>query len=252
MALGVAVTGVNGFRLPIELKSADVATLLSGFGGAALGGIVSWVLAKEAGRETLARDLAQRRAEEKASALSVMLKTQQIANGLHTMRKYLYGCRVEANENRVLDRPMWETTKPIISPTPSRLSYASSEFKPLIAAKRADLIDRCNLLALRYEVDETILNDYSSRREAFHEFVAPYSELSSWEGRITTTVPPELRNQFILKARGLEEIIRSLYAAVTEDALEAASLCQDLSAGFKTYFGEEVYALEMDVKALDV
>lgn len=243
LALAIAVTGLDIFGWIGSLSKADFATLLSGFGGAALGGMVSWLLAKEAGRETLARDEAQRRANERAMALAIILKTQQIANGLFTLKKYFYKSRQRANEAQRLARPMWETTKPVISPTPSRLRYDPAEFAPLIAAKRTDLVDRCNILALRYEVDETIITDYSVRRSAFHDLMGPYSELSGPDGLVTTSVPAAMKNQFLMKGQELEDIIRQLYGNVVEDSREAQALCEELTSAFRKHFGEDVYAL---------
>jgi hypothetical protein len=249
LSITVAVTEADSFDWSGKISQGDAATLLSGFGGAALGGLVSWILAKQAGKETLRRDMEQRTAHDKSMALAVMLKTQQIANGLYTVKKYFYQSRRRANLANRISRPMWETTKPVISTTPSRLRYDPSEFGPLVAAQRPDLVDRCTLLALRYEVTETIINDYSTRRGTLHDLLAPHSQLSGADGLVITSVPPALRNVYTMKGKELEDIIRALFSSVLEDSNEAHNLCLELSKVFRDHFGEDVYRLEISTEA---
>lgn len=246
IAMGVAVTD-DRISLGIDsLSKADFATLVSGFGGAALGGVISWMLAREAGRETLARDAAQRQANEKAMALAVILKAQHIANGLTTLRNHFYKARRKANNSSMLLQPMWRTTKPVLSPTPSRLRFEPAEFAALLTAGRMDLVDRCNLLALRYEVDETVVKDYSRLRAELQEAMLPYSNLAGPGGLVETAVDPAMHSTFAIRGLQLEEIIRSLYASILEDANEAIDLCLALNEAFKKHFGEDVYPLKVE------
>jgi len=253
LVFGLGLVGgsvIVGFAAPVierpigfgwSPSPADLATLLSGFGGAALGGAVAWFLAKQATKETLRRDMDSRTSEEKSVALTVMLKTQQIANGYYTQKRYFDDCMRKANDLKVLHRPFWEVMRPMVGNSIAPPTFNPNDFVPLINAKKADLVDRCNLLALRYDVVESSLKFYTEKRQAMQEMLAQYSGAPDITGKVHTIIPPELQPKYNVMAAELEDLIRQVRSYVKEDFAEAKSICGELGRAFQEYFSDPTF-----------
>lgn len=244
---GSAIVGISvplapwPAKLGWHLTATDNATLLSGFGGAALGGVVSWLLAKQATRETLRRDENSRISQEKSVALGVTLKAQQIANGYYTHKKYFDECMRRANANKMLNRPLWEIIKPLIGNSLPRPTFEPTDFVPLVNARQAPLIDRCNLLALRYDVAESSLEVYTQKRQAMQEMLAQHSGPPDRSGRVETVIPSSLRPKFRVMASELEDLIVQIKAFLKEDFIEGKSVCDELGKAFREYFSDPTF-----------
>lgn len=229
----------------LSFNSTDFATLLAGFGGAIIGGVVSWMLAIQGSKETLRRDAEQRTASDKTLVLGVVLKVQLIANAYYTQRKYLWDALTLANAQKRLDRPLWELVKPQIGYSHPRPRFEAPEFVPFVVFGRADIIDRCTQLSLRYDVLEASFETYSEKRGRLQELLAPFSDAADESGIATTVVPEGEHARVRIMINELEDLLLQIRNSVREDFVEATALCKELMLVSRDmYEGESLIELE--------
>lgn len=225
-----------------RFSSSDFATLFAGILGAAIGGAISWILARQASTETLARDTAARVDDHKAKALGVLLKVQQITNGIYTNRGYFWVSLDRANKEGRLWDDMWHKVQRQVGNSLPPPTFDASEFVPLMLAGKAALINECTLLALRYDVAEQGIATYNREREAFEQAMLPYSKVQNNSGLIETNVPEEKLSEFAIKRHIMNGLIDNIYRSTKEDYIRSKELCVELSAAFLAYFGDSVFA----------
>ncbi|SFI65548.1 hypothetical protein SAMN04515648_1010 [Phyllobacterium sp. CL33Tsu] len=222
----------------IEVPSSDTATLVAGFGGVLLGGVISWLLGISSQRHARALAAAERTELEKATTIRTMLKIQEITNGYYTNLLYIQNSLRRANADRQLHHPLWQLVKPAIGGPAVHPKFESKDFEMFIRAGRADLIDRATMLSLRYESTALSFQFYSDRRSALQDVLAPHSVVDPSTGMATTVIPPELRALFEMKSQELNDLIRECYKLVRIDFNEALALCEDINLAAKAYFND--------------
>ncbi|MBZ9603947.1 hypothetical protein [Phyllobacterium chamaecytisi] len=220
----------------IEVPSSDTATLVAGFGGVLLGGVISWLLGINVQRHARALAAAERTELEKTTTIRTMLKLQEITNGYYTNLLYIHNSLRQANADQELHHPLWQLVKPAIGGPSVHPKFESKDFEMFIRAGRADLIDRATMLSLRYESTALSFQFYNDRRSALQDVLAPHSVVDPSTGMATTVILPELRALFGIKSKELEDLIRECYRLVRIDFRDAVSLCNDINTAAKTYF----------------
>ncbi|MCS0463534.1 MULTISPECIES: hypothetical protein [Rhizobium] len=236
----IAYSGIHVEDLAVKsISSSDQATLYAGFGGAVMGGVTSWLLAWQTERRSESRERVRQLELERAAALSLFLKIQAVSNGYFTHRGYMWSGLNEANNHGLLHGEMWKKIRPQAGATDDVSSVTSNEFVPLVEAKRADLINDCQLLFARYRSIAASLDIYSRKREALQENMKPFTKLSGKrKGEVITVLPKDQAHVFELAAFELESLIRDIYSHVIEDFETSKNLCEELSVVFKAYFKE--------------
>lgn len=231
----------------LKFSTADFATLIAGIFGAAIGGAISLILARQASAETLARDTAARLDDHKSKALAVLLKAQQVTNGFYTNTQYIRNALAKANRDGNLALDMWLKVQQRTGSFLSPVEFNAAEFIPLMLAGKASLINECTLMALRFDVIEQSIEVYNNRREELQQLMLKYSKLDHSNGLVVTEVPPEERSPFEIKAKEIEGLIQDIYRTAKEDYIRSNKLCADLSSAFLAYFGDSVFARLDDV-----
>lgn len=217
------------------ISSGDFSTLLAGFGGAAFGGLISWALARGAAAELEKAAEQEKIAKEKALALSLVLKVQQITNGLYSQREYIWAALNLQNEQKRLGEPVWQFVQPQITGAVETPVFDATEYIPLVQAKRADLINDCQLLALRYNVLEHSMREYSARREVVQRMLRPFSKRGAG-GQIETMLPAFKKDQFEILVVEIESLITSLRKTLIEDYASATQLLAQMTSVLNDYF----------------
>ncbi len=218
------------------LKMSDVTTLVAGVVGAALGGGISWLQARQASKETLVRDAEARHSHLENHALSTLLKVQRIANGYHTHKMYFWRQLRDANEKHtIFEFDLWEIIKSQVGSTESVIIFAAEELVPLQVAGETGLINDCGLLAERFSVIERSMIEYSRLRREIENVLVDYSEKLP-NGLFLTRIPKHLENRIATQTYSLEQFVRSLYADIVADDDNARHLCEKVSEAFVRYF----------------
>ncbi|SCB20254.1 hypothetical protein [Rhizobium hainanense] len=233
---------------PLKFSTSDFATLTAGIIGATIGGAISWMLARQASVETLARDSAARLDDHKSKALAILLKAQLITNGFYTNREYIRAALVKANRDGNLALEMWLIVQQRVGSFLSPIELNAAEFIPLMLAGKAALINECTLMALRFDVIEQSIDTYNNRREELQQMMLKYSTLDRSTGLVITEIPREERSPYEIKAKEIEELIQTIYRTAKEDYIRSKKLCADLSSTFHGYFGDSVFARLDDVE----
>lgn len=240
------VIGVVSYLFYKNLKPADLATginptdfatLLAGFGGAVLGGFVSWLLARQTSAETLARDDAIRIADQKTLAISVLLKAQEIANGYAAQRAYISGALSAADLQEPPHESMWNLVRPQIDsnlPTPT---FLASEFMPLVLAGRTELINDCQSISMKFNILKASFEIYTQKREELQNVIAPYVFKSSPGGPITAAIPDDKAEVIGILSTEADALIKQIYKNILEDLPKALALCDNLTLTYEKYFG---------------
>ena len=230
--------------MPESFSPTDFATLLAGVIGAALGGLISWGLAYQTSRETLMRDNIARDEAQKAIALGVLLKIQQIANGYYTQKLYIWEALSEANEKGAFHLALSQKVKPQIGNSHPTPSFVAEEFIPLVTLKRTDLIDQCSMIAMRYDILNTSFKVYNEKRHNLQEILMSFPTKVEGDGRSTSDIPKESVARVRILSEEVEQLIQQIYIHITEDGAASLKLCVALnevfSNGFKEFIKLEV------------
>ncbi|PSH57941.1 hypothetical protein CU100_09665 [Phyllobacterium endophyticum] len=222
------------------LISANFVTLLSALGGAAAGGLISYFIAKQASRETAAREKETLLANEHAQALSCMVTTMQAANRLFTLDKDLKRASTPLNGIQP-----WQILQASAGPGSPPLRYSPREFTPFIKAKSADVVHRSLLLAERLDSLEAAFAEYSRRRVELEQFLLPLSSFTS--GAMSSAIPPNLQTPAKYRMDTLNRLILQMAEFCARDLADAQSLMKDLNTAFTRYFGDKAnFRLEID------
>lgn len=217
----------------LTFTSADLATMIAGFGGAILGGGISWLLARQTATETRKRDEEARNAHDKASLLQTILKVMQVSNGLYTIHRNIEGSVEGAKERGIGDVPLWTLVHPVAGSTETP-KFDASDFVPFAVSARADLINRIIMISNRYDATESGFREYSERRLSFQDLAGPYTTMSP-SGQQVTAFPEDVAPQAQMRAYELEQLITQVREFVDKDLEESKSLCADIDKFAKDY-----------------
>lgn len=213
------------------ISSPNFATLLAGLGGASLGAVISFVIARQGSKLTLERDTQARVAEERSRALAVLLVTMQLSNRLYTLSLKLKGA-VSDNQGEA-----WQKLQGAPDETIRPLNYDAKDLAPFIHAERGALIHRVFLLADRTRSLESSWNVYGRLRLKFEEFMLPFSR--HVQGALVTNIPREHETHARYQMDQLNSLVDQMREYCERDLVDAKEIVEKLNAAFKERFGEE-------------
>lgn len=225
-----------------HMGPSDFSTLLAGFGGVLLGGLISFALARKTADEAAAAADADRIAKEKALALSLFLKVQIITNGLDTQTRYIWDALNKRNDQRRLREPLWQFIQPQVGLDVETPMFQAEEFVPLLQGKNTDLINDCQLLSLRYNVIEQSFKAYTEKREKIQDLLRPFSKVGP-DGQILSEIPPIKKDHIAILIAEIENLITSLSRTLAEDYQFSIRLTRKLSLALNDYFGDDFIKL---------
>lgn len=238
--LGSGVTKRWGTDIGELMSSSNFATWMAGLGGAAVGGLISYFIARQTAKESEARDEKVRRLTERAQALNCMVTTMQLANRLYTMRGLLKGA-VATPEG--IDP--WQQLQANTGHRNTAPSYDPTDFVPFINAKLADAVHRALLLAERVSSLEAAHSHYNEKRTELELFLLPFSQLDG--AAMQAAVPQEFQVEAFYRTNTLNTLIRSMADFVERDYNDAKTLLTDMNKAFQQYFGAEAnFKFELD------
>lgn len=213
------------------LSSPNFSTLLAGLGGAALGGLISYVTARQTAKQTAAREKEASIIAERANAFSCMVTTMQIANGLFTMNKYL---NEAANPPAGLQS--WQILQAHASTSAEGVRYHPADFAPFINAGHADIVHRALLLSERYRSSEAAFSKYSDNRIKLEEFLLPHSSVTG--GAMSSEIPAHLHATAHYLMDSLNKLIAQMDEFCRRDFEDAKVLLNDMNTAFSKRFGK--------------
>ncbi|WP_144223458.1 hypothetical protein [Mesorhizobium amorphae] len=238
--LGSGVTKRWGADIGELMSSSNFATWMAGLGGAVIGGLISYLIARQTANESVAREDKMRRLTERTQALHCMVITMQLANRLYTMRGLLKEA-VAAPEG--IDP--WQQLQANTGHLNTAPAYNPTDFVPFINAKLADAVHRALLLAERVSSLEAAHSHYSDKRTELEVFLLPFSKLDG--GSMQAAVPQEFQVEAFYRTNTLNTLIRSMADFVERDYNDAKALLTEMNNAFQDYFGAEAnFKLELE------
>lgn len=231
----------------MALNSSDLATLISGFGGAVLGaivgGVVSWVLARQAAREARLERRIEQNHKTAAALMRLQLKTLELTNASYTIARWINEPLEKVQKAGGPTPLLWQLVQPVAS-TRSKPNFETSDFLPLVHPKGADLINRISFLDDRYAASACGVAEYSRLHREFSEFAAPYSRVLE-DGRTEVNFPDEKQQIALIKTSEMDRLINQIKASVEAEIEDGKIAC----AGIRTFAAE---VIEIDVPFLNV
>ncbi|MEW4459242.1 hypothetical protein AB1K42_14205 [Roseibium algicola] len=145
----------------------EMISLISGLGGAIIGacvgGLISWLIARQAAELTLKRDEEARIKEQKGHALSLMIKASLVLADVVAISKLIDQSLSTANENGLTDQPLWRRIVPTISHK-QIFEIEAVELAPLMEAKANEVVYAATELFMQHATLVTALEKYAVLR----------------------------------------------------------------------------------------
>jgi hypothetical protein len=217
--VGFDITHAEG----VAVNSADLSTLTAGFGGAVLGGFISWLLARQSSREVAKKDAEARVTEEKAIVLRTLLKMIQISNYLHTLHVFFEKSINQSNAIKLWMRIIPQTQNEADLP-----QFEANDFVPFIEMGQAEIVNRSMLLSSRANSLSAGFNQYVELRLAWQEWSARYTE-GNPDGTMSSAFSGRQQNVAQSKAIVMESLVQSIWKHLQVDRNDANALCRDIS-----------------------
>lgn len=236
--LGIRWSG----ELAVALSDPVTTTWLSALGGAVIGGLISYFIARQASQETLQRDEEVRTNTEHAGSLRAMVTAMQIANRTFTLNKELQAA-VAASDGR----PPWQSMLASAGSGSSAPTFEAGDFISFIKNNRSDVVHRAMLASERLAALESALDMYSSKRQAFQEFSQRYTRLNSTGVAEVVFVGDDV-GIAKLKSYELGQLFDQMLALSNEYFTDAQNLCTDMNTSHQSYFGKKA-AFKLDLVA---
>lgn len=222
------------------ISAADSATLISGFGGAALGGGISWLLAGQAARQSMAREEKQRLDASMAVAASASLKLLVITNALYTFQRHISSARATRPPNA---RPH-EVIRPITGLVSYRSHFLATDFQPFFQVDRGDIPNRALRLETRYEALVSTIQTYNREHLELQQMLAPYRPLNH-DGleRIRIAADETTISLIATKTQVLDDLMTAVIKFVDTDYGEAQAICSEWDEILHGLFGKRFLGL---------
>jgi hypothetical protein len=218
--------------------------LVAGFGGAVVGALVSYVpsrlLAKDASRQVLARDLTARRDQEKRAGHQIFVKLSVLVNSLCGYHRDIENMIAKAENDGNGHMPIWQRISLMagIDREPS-VDFTADELAIYVAADQTDYVDDLLLLARRYGAVLSNLATFAKlKTELVYETYSIGQTTRSEETGVSTTrmhVPASVANSINARSEELEIFaveLRSILADYDRFARNVAEKFGPLTNGY--------------------
>jgi hypothetical protein len=216
-----------GFEIPyrdaVALSPTDASTLIAGFGGAVLGGFISWLLARQSSREAAKKDAEARVSAEKATVLRTLLKMIQISNYLYTLNIFF-----DKSINRSGAIKLWMRVIPQSQNEDTLPKFEASDFVPFVEMEESEIVNRCMLLSERANSLSAGFKQYVELRLAWQEWSARYTERQP-DGSMVSKFVGRQTNVAQAKAIVMESLVQDIWKHLQVDVKDANALCKDIS-----------------------
>ncbi|MDF1609366.1 hypothetical protein PZ897_14370 [Hoeflea sp. YIM 152468] len=188
---------------------AEYATLISGFGGALLGavvgGVISWVLARQSAANTTNRDREARDQDQKGQALRLMVKASLVLSDVVAIKSSIDQSLSEANERGLSHYPVWRRVLPIVSSN-QIYQIEAAELAPLMEARANEIVYAATDMLMQHSTLIAALESYSEKRGELKKILKRHtatadgvitSELT--ESEVAEMAPYEIELESLIK-----------------------------------------------------
>jgi hypothetical protein len=218
----------------LTLDAAALSTLLAGFGGAFVGGLISWLLARQTAREARTRDAADRVEKQRAVAIGTLVKAGIMTNSFYTLHEHMEMQIRGAQLRGTLGEGdlLWQAVQGAVGEIPT-VSFEASDFLPFGA--NLELLNDGLELSARLRTAEKALARYYELRETFGAFAEPFTIIGP-DGRFGTQFPPDEAKRAKQKIAQLESLIRDIKQSVSDSLMRAKALTVAIAEAGKQSF----------------
>lgn len=199
------------------------ATWLAAISGAALGGAISYFLARQTSKETLRRDAENRLSSEHASSLRAMVTAMQISNRLYTMTVELE----DAVKKRSPTGP-WASLRPNTGPGSDPPDFLATDFVPFINNQKSDIVHRALMLSERTHALQAAFVAYGLKRDEFEKFAEPFTRPMGPALTMTTIFPPAAEAGAKIKIKVMNDLVEQMHQYSKEYLEDAKRLCDGM------------------------
>jgi hypothetical protein len=189
------------------ISSTDAATLISGFGGAALGGGVAWLLARQTALEAAQRDQQQHKRDQRAKGVQLFLKFSMIVSDLAGTRVSIEQSLERANRLGLTSQPLWHRIVPIVGSI-DHITIEPTDITPLIDAREYELVAQIIEVSMQHKMISQSLQKYAELHAAAEVILGPAQEYG--EGGLYTGLTQESVDRLRPVAIKLESLIKEI------------------------------------------
>ncbi|MEX6506964.1 hypothetical protein [Jiella sp. M17.18] len=232
-----------------SLSTENWISLISGFGGAALGAIIGGasslllaLLANRASQKTIAK---QQKKNEQAIATQTVLKTIQVVNGIYTIRSEIDESIPKDHGGNIHRDDYW---KFVLSRSGFGLGipvFDASDFAPFLSKKAGDLAMRIMLLQQRYQSADAGFQEYSKKRSALQEIIEDYTVFDQRSGQHVTSVPPQLERRFAVRSQEINGLILQIYDDSGKSLEDGKKILSEAVAYCRDRYGENSFSVKI-------
>lgn len=222
------------FGGPTTLNTTDVATLIAGFGGAALGGGISWLMARQTSREAKERDQASRNDQQRARGLHLLLKYSMIVTDLHAMLNAVQTSLENANKAGIGHLPLWNRVGVVVGSM--EFSLDPTDLVPLMDAREYELIATITETFMQHQTLVQSTKMYAELRSEVERLIG-----SAKQGAGATVYAArneELNDKVRLYEHKLESLISATIRRLDEWAPKSRSTLFALGPALQKHLGD--------------
>jgi hypothetical protein len=208
-------------------------TLIAGFGGAAIGGLISYALALLASRETLKRDAEERTAQEHSSAIRIVVTAIQLLNraaNIHAMVAERAGVAPMA------DSRLFEKVPGFVGFNKEPPTFETAAFVPFINNGQGRLLQLCSVLKDRVSILDQALSNYTRLREEWDSFAASHAQLQP-DGNFSTTFIGNFAIEANARAYKMNDLLRGILQNGPVAVSQGKATVAELHRSYRDYFG---------------
>ncbi|MEQ8306677.1 MAG: hypothetical protein RIA09_08965 [Hoeflea sp.] len=221
---------------------AEFATLVSGFGGALLGavvgGMISWVLARQSAANTARRDKEARNQEQKAHALRLMVKASLVLSDVVAIKNSIDQSLSEANEKGLSHYPFWRRVLPIVS---SYQTYPieASELAPLMEAKANEIVYAATDMLMKHSILVAALERYSEKRGELKKIMKRHT--ATEDGVLTSALTEDEVAEMAPYEIELESLIKEVRSRLEPIQNLTEKVTYGIGPAIQTHYGDKEF-----------
>ncbi|MFA6154716.1 hypothetical protein [Mesorhizobium sp.] len=210
---GFLAGGVSCLFLADHLAATpEYATLLSGFGGAILGSVISawvaFVLAKQTAADAHEREVGASVATQKSYVVRLMVKASLVLSDVNAIKRSIEESLSEANELGLTDQPLWKRVLPMVGRSQT-FDIDPAELSPIMAAKDNELMQSTVTLFLQHRNLVEAVRMYSELRVSVKQILRSH-HLASHDGVITTALTQEQAAELLPYEVELDSLLKNI------------------------------------------
>lgn len=224
------------------LTSANVMLFGSTLLGAVVGSLVAGLIQYRISAKELSADEATRKAArqdvEKAQALAVTVKMQQILNGIRDLERSISQSIAEGEEKGLALWPTCLKVRPVSGLPINPPAFTPDEMAVFLAAKKIDLSNKLFLLASRWSAAIEIMRDYNRTREELRH-IPEIFHAATGKGLEWASVDDQIKYEG--RIRAASDFIEDIHGSLIADIEAGDAIATEVGEAFKSYFDDSAF-----------